>query len=363
MKNLICFVLLAICGNLSAATFCVATSDQLQNALNSAQSNNQSDEIRIRTGTFVALGTGFTFVAAASDLTDGLTLSGGWTGASNACTARNRSPGASVLSGGGVRRILYVENYSSLDPNLIAIDTLTFKDGDATAIAGDAASRASLVVKQLAAGSTIRIENCIFRDNQANSSLAGPSIQGGGAIYFRNNLIANNQVLSNAHTSLEVGGSGTAYVQNNTFVNNGAISFQNLSGFHIRLFNGANAYVENNIVWGSYGGAPILGHSLGIYFDEINGSNGYTVRNNNIDQAFQLPASAVGTTSVNPMFADAVNFELDGASPMVGAGVNDVHAASGLGSYDLIGRSRLIGTTVDLGASESAVAIFGNGME
>lgn len=369
MKFLIRLSLALICGNASAATFCVSTSEQLQNALATAQGNGQSDDVRVRTGTFVAPGGGFFYEALASDANDSLTLSGGWTGANTACTGRNRTPGATVLSGAGLRRVMTLNNVETGVANSILVDTLTFKDGSAAAISGNDANRASLSIAQNSALGAVRVENCVFRDNVANNGLAGPSIEGFGTIVFRNNLVADNQVIKGSHSAVVVYASGTAYVQNNTFVHNGSIGLLVTTGMHISSFNGGNGFFENNVVWGSYGGPNLSGASVGLVFDEYNGDgNAFTLRNNNVDQVFQLPANSTGLTSVNPLFADSSNYALSDASPMIGAGVNDAHALGGLGTLDVEGGQRLVGTQVDLGANESSVAtpvvlLFANGME
>lgn len=363
MKKLIAPVLLICCGQLGAATFCISTSAQLSAALANAETNNQSDEIRIRSGIFSAPAGSFVYNPELSDTNDSVTIGGGWTGSGNTCVARDRAPGATVLSGGGVRRIMIVENSESA-VHTIALDTLTFSDGAAIAASGDSANRASLAIIQAAAGATIRVENCVFRSNVANLGLAGPFIVGKGSVIFRNNLIADNEVASGSHSAIEIGATGTAYIQNNTFADNGALDTQVFGGMHARLFQGGDAYVENNVVWGTYGGATIGGKSLGFMFDEIGGSGGFlAVRNNNFDKTFQQPAGAVATTSVDPKFVDNLNYELDGSSPLVSAGVNNAHAPGGLGNYDVMGRARLNGVTVDVGASEVHTLIFGNGME
>lgn len=88
-----------------AATYCVATADQLRNALQSAATSAGSDQIRIRSGTYGAPGLPGTQAQYELMLTGNgdLDISGGWTDA--ACSQQDPRAEVTILDGLGQRRI------------------------------------------------------------------------------------------------------------------------------------------------------------------------------------------------------------------------------------------------------------------
>ena len=90
-----------------AATFCVDTTTELQDALVIAESNGANDVIRIKTGTYTYT---FPFVQTMfvyeTDEDFDITLEGGWTGSGDACSRRFPSPASTILDGGGEKAVL-----------------------------------------------------------------------------------------------------------------------------------------------------------------------------------------------------------------------------------------------------------------
>jgi len=69
-------LILSATSTVYSATFCVSTSAGLQQALNTADSSNQADIIKMRTGTYMATPGGFHYYR--SNENHGLEISGGW---------------------------------------------------------------------------------------------------------------------------------------------------------------------------------------------------------------------------------------------------------------------------------------------
>lgn len=97
-----------------AEIFCVEDSTGLTSALATAGQNNQSDEIRIKTGTHLATAGGWQFISQQNDRTFNLTISGGWPGAAGGCTVQNNDPFSTTLSGGKSTSILTIQKPSGI---------------------------------------------------------------------------------------------------------------------------------------------------------------------------------------------------------------------------------------------------------
>ncbi len=118
--------LLLASANSDAAQFCATTGDQLATALNTADSNNANDEIRVSVGfkTRPGLSNGQTrwvYLEAASDADNDLILTGGWNAA---CTTKFPSPPSQLdaeLGGPGLDIQLTVNSVAAITVSDIEI--------------------------------------------------------------------------------------------------------------------------------------------------------------------------------------------------------------------------------------------------
>ncbi|QQR74878.1 MAG: hypothetical protein IPJ17_04640 [Holophagales bacterium] len=289
-----------------AATVCVGNSAELQNALDTAESNGTDDVIHLRTGTYPVPGGGFKYLSSESK---SLTLVGGYiTFIGGSCARLQSSPFGTVLDGGHQERVLSISiamPAGSTGTPLVHIEGLKLANGDGGP--GDSG-----------VGLSVRV----------TPATVHPTIE----------------VFGNA-SALEVYGTAgfDAAVTNNTFVGNsgGASSVVALS-----LANAsATAWASNNILWANGGDYDFGIFSIGTV----------ALVANDYPRALNNPvALEVDRYQVDPRFIDlASNWDLKPDSPLSGKGVYQPYG--NVGPEDLLGRPRVTGSTIDLGAYEIQV--------
>lgn len=205
---------------------------------------------------------------------------------------------AATKSGGGV--------HASLDCSIKRCTFLTNTALDGAGVASEGGLRS--------------LRNSVFADNVASHSAAAMVL--GGSAVIANVTVANN---TSPLGSVVLNGNPTDYSQRMLFVNN--IVASNQSGLSTQ---GARVNVRGNDVW------------------------------NNTDGNYLTSYSLIGTTgeiSQDPMFVDATggNYHLRPNSICVDSGDTNLVPAT---STDLEGAPRIQGKGVDMGAFETAGALF-----
>jgi hypothetical protein len=334
---------------------CVASTPDLSDALatlaNSA-SNTDSDELRIRTGTYLAPAGGW--VGAVTTHHD-LVIRGGYT--DEGCTQQTNDASATILDGHDSVGVMAID--TPLIPNSnIEISGLTFQNGNATAPFGNVAGGLRVGDSGPISGGNILIERNIFRSNVGDSPI-GSSMAGGlvaatdgQSLIVRNNLFVNNSAKNSA--ALVVYSNNAIDVSNNTFTGNQSTDTTLQQRVIIDFSTFGGLLLSNNIFWGNAITPGVFDIDLGGQFV------GATLANNDIESSTGTPVADVGTVSVDPEFVGSTDFRLARTSPLIDAGIND--APGGLATIDLDGSPRVEQGSVDLGAFESSY-IFANGFE
>ncbi|MFK7958671.1 MAG: choice-of-anchor Q domain-containing protein [Lysobacterales bacterium] len=328
-----------------AEVFCVNTSNGLQNALNSAASNTESDEIRIMFGEYnvpVSPVSGFRFVSSQAG---NLAISGGWGppspfGGPN-CQSRKYDPTITTLNGnfqiqglviqpGAVTGDILIENMTVAQgrsggsgggirvnpfdpawPGNLTIRTILFdRNADVT---GGAGLFATVGVGDF------RLDNSIFSGNQSRGQIGAAVVTANG----QNAIIANNTVVANSalgdlSTGFSFGGDAATLLINNVF-------FENDLQFDLAL--GGNALSLQNNFYNSLNAADLLEETGSLSGD---------------------PGIGSGVFSVGPL----------PGSPLIDGGLMVI---GGLPFRDAQGGLREMGPAVDIGAIE--IQVFGDGVE
>jgi hypothetical protein len=332
-----------------AATFCVDTSVELQQALTTAGSNNEADTIRVEAGVYAGTGSvAFSYTTAQNF---GLTIAGGYL---SGCGVQALDPGLTQLTGSDARQVLRLTGMAGSSgaqsiSNLTIRDGLSSESGAGLRIGGVGGYTGSLSVSRVvfsrnvsttigggllvaADGGIVNVLNNLFLLNQcANTHCAfsatvnAPSPVGFRA-YFGNNTIVGNRCTAGStcsETGGRFGGSASAVFYNNVFAanTNGDLTLTNASGSSTELYN-------NNLV--ALSGTPPAVMSGNIAF-------------------------------ANPQFVDLLNDDLrpTPTSPLRNAGIS----AFALLQIDLNAKPRVNDLVVDIGAYENDDGVFRDGFE
>lgn len=388
-----------------AAEFLVTNPTQFQNALNTAETNNQSDTINVAAATY--------------NITAPLTYNP--SGAENyPLTIIGLGRDSSILEGGDANQIMYIRIYDlSNDSNAhITVKNLTFQNGriadDAIGSGGGLFVLADLAditvensrflnnkAKYYGGGANVRtnngtatLTNNIFSDNAVTAggpgyvAYSGGGLSAGsyyGAVNITNSTFSNNSV-SISSGSTEGGGvkaftsNGTVTLTNNIFGNNssswgggmslntftGTVTLTNNTfsnntgslggGLYLELNNNsATANIYNNIIWGNVAGS---GGDLYIMDDREWDYTGSTVNlyNNNykgfyIEDGDNL--SQGNNINADPLFTS--DYHIRSGSLCINIGDN---GAPSLPASDFDGGPRIVDYIVDIGADEYPEPVF-----
>lgn len=321
---------------LSAATFCVSSSTELQEAIEAAGSNGDgSNQIRLRPGVYVSPPNGFgrvIFPAAAN-----IVISGGWRALIGPCDLPGQDATSSIIDGEEQRAgiVLHRDGAGSGETNL---SWLTIRGGRQMAGSLYYGNGGGLAIF---GSGPVSVANMVFHNNRANVN--------GGALYIsgaertlRNNLFVENQATSGSAVYAPTG--GAVVLSNNTITRNLSAG---AGTYALDFTNASPVSAWNNIMIGNLNAETIdLGAFGALLTQNILGT-----------YCCQAAGGSQGNTSVDPQFVSESDLRLRRTSPAIEAGVNN-----NVGTRDLDGRPRQIGPAVDLGAYE-ADFLFGNGFE
>lgn len=334
----------------SAATFCVGTAAEFQNALNLAGHNQQEDFIRLRHGVYSAA----TPVSAEADFhlaaMDGrfLSITGGWTAG---CASRQRDAGSTRLQAGAGRRALGL-----VFPDSPVSDVVWIEGLELTQAAGTSSALATCAMliegrPQLALFNTrIRGLNCPAGALVRVSGVAGGFVRGGN-LEFSDNLSADPLLVVDA-------GSGLA---DSLWVHL-TLAYNTVTGSDLLLHDrDANSDVkfENSVVWGN----QLQAHEGGYRQIELGQQPNALIRFNRLQAVSpRIPHLVWGNTVGDPGFEPGPR-----PRPSAGSALRNGGQMTDYVDYfvyfDLQGHPRIQESSVDIGAYEYLPPVFVDGFE
>ena len=357
MKHLATFLLVLASGAAHAAIFCPGNEADFRQALATAATNGENDEIRLRVGTYYTGGLKFSMTSTEAK---SLAISGGWSDSLTLfCSIQSPSASATILDGQHITAVLDISAYafgSGSAAATVSLSNLTLRNGY-TNTNGEAAGLLIGTGNQ-----TLRLQNTIQTGHAHNlyGSIYNNAVTliGYGDVYVVNNALSS---LSSKYANLgifTVNASQTVFLTNNTLSLAGA-------GFNTLLdANNGTAYrIVNNAI--------VTAGGYGLAFNSRNASD--LIRtwmyNNigtyNVNGMFNgiAPQADVGNfPNVDPKFVSATDLRPAAGSPLVNLGLNSPYG--GVPSIDLDGNPRVDLGIIDVGAYESTrERIFANGFD
>lgn len=304
----------------TAATFCVATPDELSAAIVAGRLNHQPDDYRLRRGTFALAAPVQVYAFDAQ----GASFTGGW---NDGCWIQDRAPGATVVDGQGASALFDIREPGA-PPVRFALEHLTLRGGN---------TGGAHVVSIQGQNATVVVSHCVFEGNVAsNAARALLAIRTVKPVDVLENAFIGNAFAGRAIDvdlyAASQDDSAMRRVLGNTLAFNPAIG-----GIAIR--SGRAATIANNLTWGN--GAA----------QDLDAAAGSVVLGNSLQHA------GTGDPLLQPG-----SWRLRGASPLRDAGM-DMAATGALSTLDLDGQARIQGGAVDVGAHELGPTLYGDGFE
>ncbi len=308
-----------------AETYCVASSEGLENALHQLEVQEEDTEIRLVQGTYTIRPETLAFDAD-------LVIAGGYTDTS--CSTRSYDPSLTVL------RPLPGEDSLTIHIENIDVGSVTFRGFTGHIVLDAAVAQFSENVSRI---TRVRFEGPTLLGNEVNGDqifINESIVTGSGSTDFSGRRCALNLNGPNDNDDLVV-------IQHSVVAGNpaggvciGNPNVQDNDGFLVRL--------DNNIF-----------HSNAMSLHLADTSN-WWVRNNIVDGTiFEYgaadPGASGGNIPDNPLFVNAAggDFRLQNGSPAINSGRTSTWA--GLPQYDIVGNPRWVGPAPDRGAHESAI--------
>ena len=334
---------------------CVGTTAELAGALaqlSTSTTDSDADEIRIRTGNYIAPAGGFT--GSVTNHHD-LTIRGGWLDIG--CSQQTLDATATVLDGNHAAGVLAINTLLIPDSN-IEVSGLTFRNGSAACTFSECAGGLKVSDSGPISGGNILVERNIFRDNSAGAgaSAVGALIAAtdGASLVVRGNLFIGNSAPDTAAVFLY--SNNAIDVSNNTFSGNESTDANQNPRLIVDFFTLTGLNLANNVFWGNLLGSGAFDINLtGI---PVSGQfKGVTLLDDDIESTTGSAVAESGTLHFDPVFAGVDDFRLAPTSPLIDAGSTD--ASGGLASVDLDGAPRVDAASVDIGAYESSYLFVG----
>ena len=335
-----------IASTATAATFCVGTAQEFQNALSNAASNGEQDVIRLRSGTYAAASGPIAFSYATNQNFD-LLVEGGWQNLGQTpCVVRVDDPGQTVLDGGGVRSVLQLQGNAGTTGSL-AIRNLTIRNGSGDGFGG-------LRIRGAAGNATV--ERVIVRDNASGFVAGGiDAALDGGVLAIRDSLIANNTCAQQA--------CGASLLANAAAPSAAVLLQFTANTVALNSCPASACDGRGGVVLGGTGRAVIANNAL--FFnegDDVLFEPGTDLLHNAYESVAGMPGVSIGNlVTATPGFVDALalDFRLRDDSLLVDAGTGGVVMTA----LDVAGRPRLNGQQFDIGAHELQRVVFVDGFE
>jgi hypothetical protein len=339
-----------------AATFCVDTVTELQNALATAATNGEHDVIRIETGVYAPTSGTVAFNYGTPQNFD-LVVEGGWVRVGLVgCATRLNDPALTVLDGGGSRLVLRLLGNPETT-GAITVRNLTVRNGAGPDVGGMVLGAGAGLGTSY--GGRLFVDRVIVRENHSNGSTGGLSVgtSGSGAeVEFLNSVIAGNTcAVQSCAGEIRVDSpfsNPRLVVAGNTVSINTCPSSACGTGGGLRLSGTAAKAIYNNALFFNEAADLIL---LGGPSQVFNNAYG-------ILSASAPPASQGNNlVGVGPNFVNglAYDFRLAPGSPLIDAGSLEVD----LGPLDAGGLPRLNGPRYDIGAHENQYLVFKDDFE
>lgn len=359
MKSVLSFLLACSFADAALAAnhvACVGSADDLTHALSTlsnASTNDDSDEIRIRTGTYHAPAAGW---IGSVTTHHNLTIRGGYTDAG--CTQQTLDASLTILDGNNMVGVLEIDTPLLPDSD-IEVSGLTFRNGHGGSPFQSNAGGLKIGDPNPISQGRILVERNIFRDNTAVGNGFSKAVGGllaatdGDSLIVRGNLFFNNRSPNAAAADLE--SNNAIDVANNTFVDNTATDTTATTRVMLDYFTFGGLRLDNNIFFGNATGPGAF--DLNLSPQPFAGLKGATLANNDIESPTGTAVAESGTKHVDPQYAGPGDFRLRATSPLIDAGV--ANPTGGLSSIDLDGAARVAGARVDIGAYEHAAVTAG----
>lgn len=334
------FVLAMLCTAASAETHCVASANELRNAMQATAISAGTDEIRLRTGVYGTPTVPGKDAQYDVSLTDGnsLTISGGWTDAG--CTQQTQQAGSTLLDGLGQRRIfdIGVGVVGGSGSAAVSISNLAMRRGATSGVGGCLRFQG---FQGTGAGLTIervRFSECVAgeRGGAVSATVQDGQTRVLGSLFYLNR--ASSEGAAFLTTTV-----GNVFFLSNTVVENQATGQGSpTAGVAVGISPSWSASVANNLFFENVNNAAV--YDLALL------GSGATLRNNRLDVRSGVAGSETGTTDAPPQFISANDFRLQPTSAMRNGG--HANPSGGYPAVDLIGEPRPQGASVDIGAYE-----------
>jgi hypothetical protein len=354
--NTLAFVLVASISHAAqAASFCVGSSTELKNALQTASSNGEADSIRIESGVYAGNSATIAFAYATSQ-DFALLIAGGYESnpPSQMCYRQHRQPSETILTGSNARRVMQLFGTGGTHGD-ISLSNLTIRDG----YTSGAGYIGGLDVGGAAGFSgDVKVSHVIFEHNTSTHSGSGGMRIGsdGGQVAVRDNLFLHNRCNSSncafsATVNYPSSSTARAFFGNNTIVANtctqGALSCACTGA---RTGGSARSVIYNNaFAFNGNGDLCLQGGPAELF-------------NNAVGPISGTPDIESGTViAPDPGFVNPFGFDYRPAlaSPLVNQGTDEFP----ISLDDLDGHDRVSDGAVDIGAYENGDRIFTDGFE
>ena len=337
-------------------TFCVHDATELSTALGlAANSSDTPVIINVRRGVYDVADAPGGFVMVQTKNSQLVAISGGWSGDNGACSLSSRNATDTVLIGSASRRSLKLAtgNASPHSGNTLYVSDLTLRSP--TGAGTGACLQFEVTPGNSATVQRLLLEQCVA----TSSSFDTPAsfVANGGQLAVDNLVARNNQAMFVGGIGVSALNGGHASLsQVSVTANLAAIGNASVYASGIALSadaNGSSIELGNSVVWGNATDADskdISVSGMGISLNRVHyGSLKGT------------PAANLSPGTGDPRFVAPGDPHLRADSPLRDSGI--VGPAGGSGTFDLEGRSRVVGGAVDVGAYEWRDAIFANGFD
>ncbi|MFC3192822.1 hypothetical protein ACFODZ_01085 [Marinicella sediminis] len=300
-----------------AATFCVSSSAELANALETAEDNGEDDHIRIQPGDYLTINNErFAFL---NQEDHDLTISGGWTPFNQInCFFQLGTPLDTTIDGNDNSPVLYLQN-NSVSSAKFTVSNMTIANGfsDNTAISGGL----MFYTHNSQYSGEILIDRVLFLGNEGNNGAALYQV-GRGKVVIRNSVFMFNTTQNgngSAYFSMDAEAAGLHFINNTLVFNNSgsaSTAVTNVSGLLLNLNwdNGdtPDALIANNLFWDQ---------NTRDFYVTFSGGN-TMLYNNNYENGSGFFADTANNLSLPPgLEPQLLNFTPAPGSPLNGKGL------------------------------------------